>query len=1252
VVTVVDVSGNYFGNEGVAALLEVLAIKPNLTFVALPGATDAALRRGGQGTSSAYWKMAASSVSADDATSAGANPTPGAAMAAMLNISNEHATMLYTIVQSVKFGKLGSTYIAFAPDADEDDVPAGCKAMHLNTLSEVELGKRLAKRPALRARIECEWRGDTRYCCSEHGVFQLQAPIDAGLNRRSRELEQAVLDTNWQQQHNVIFTGLALNKPEVTRIEWGNVGLGDVTAVRLIKNIHMNIYVEEVNLSGNNFSTVVVRELLASMKTLKTLTSLKLMPCPLVDDTALIADAEAFQQTVRDSAWIDTNRRLLSDIADNVPRVTELNASNQGLGDDAAIELATALHPNNTLTALNLSGNKFGTKGATALAGVLRSKTSFVELTLLPQPVLKDTELVQELSGLERTVQQAQLLKLLVRSEDGIMALDSAHFSEGSASWLLTGPLAFNNSVVDINLEHCIRDFPQAGSRNERRLVELLSSNRTIATVHVEGLAMSKRTVDLVWSRRYNEEFGDLLRRITGGDEEMVEAEMPDGIGDLGAIAFAGALRLNSVVTSIRLGANCIGHNGSRALLGVIRASGRHIEIKHEGNPTLAREILALSDRAWCDAHSLLLARLKSDDPTLTELFWNRRNLGNGVAFKIAAAIKTNTALLKLDLSENKITEVGVQALLDAVAANTGLIEVHLEQGDGGGDGSGPSIIRNSTVVRQIREMEQFVTARYVCTQVAENSNMVTAINWAGKGFTDTLLRALASALSGNTNVERVDLRDVDEQPCNRFTDEGATALLSVLSTSTTLVELRMFPNSSIRDPNLRRELEALEQDLVDKLWLSNNASDLEAVTNDDMQAATSFDFNDDGFGDVGAFALANALLLGAHPPGTEEHSIDVALSTISTSTDAVLAYVEAGGGGADGGSGFAGYAGPGNAHLRSINVGFNQFGPAGLRALVTALELCSALTKVTILPAPKAISDPAGLKLAANLEQRVRDRAWSAKHAVIFGRLVRNDPTLTEIDWSNGGAGSNNSSSWSRGEGLGDGVALELAKSLRSNTTVRLVNLSRNRITDAGAQALQEALRTNIAAVKLCLLPNELIKTRAVQVELREMNKFFTGADWERPRKMDRNGSRTKGGSEDGNMVPWTLPNGVDPSLLRAPLHPVSNEMEFSMPVGGAWEQLPDDAIRLERLAPGQAARPYGKSMLSASTMRRRREQLAVRLSACPEGSLESFAANIEENQRGWDRLLLESPTVGNAGRAAAAAVAEARSSAAGADE
>ena len=1228
VVTVVDVSGNFFRDEGIASLLEVLAVKPHMSFVALPGTS---------GVTSTAARAAAAAASGDGSSSSsggggGGGPKDqgdGAVLADVLNVSVEHAGMLWRAAQTMAWGNVGEAYVNIDPDVP---LPHGTTVVDLTSLDEQTLGKRLLEDARLRSRLVCEWRGDTRYVSSEHGVFRLAAPIEESLNSRCRQLEQAVLDTTWQQKHNEIFTGLALNKPECTSIEWGGVGLGDVTAVRLIKNIHMNIYVTNVDLSNNNFSDVVMRELLTAVKTLKTLASLKLLPSPGIGDAELVADIKVAEQTVRDSAWVVRNKETLGQISDNVVHVSELMLSKQGLGDDAAIELATALHSNNVLRKLDLSGNLFGPKGAAALVGVLRSKTSFTELVLLPLPTLTDPAIIQELLAIERAVGQAQLLKLLVRSEDGIMALDSTHFLEGSVRWLLTGPLVFNNSVVDLNLEHCIKDFPQPGSRNECRLVELLASNQMISSVHVDGLNLAPRTVDLVWGRQHHGEFGELLRKVTCSDPALKEVEVPDGIGDLGTLALARALKYNSIVSTIQLGTNRIGHNGSRALLGIVRSSAQQIAILHAGNPPLAREIQSLADRAWCDKHAGTFARLQANDGEFTEVAWPNQSLGNGVAFKIAAAIKNNSSLQKLDLSGNDITEVGVRALLDALAVNSGLRQVKLSQ----------TSIANRVLDQQMREAEERIAARHLLTLAAANSEDVTEISWAGKGITDALIRGLADALMSSTYVTKIELHD-DGNNVNRITDDGAAALLPVISSSPTLCELSCFPNKSIRDPGIRRELEALQHDLVDRKWLRDHVDDLERITSDDnTRRGRSFDFEGEGFGDGGAFAIAQALMLGASPSGEngdddggDDGNDDDTDAANDAATYAALGLSVGPEDGARAAALSASKAAKaaaesamppsfrtgflGNSHVQSIQLSYNAFGPAGLRALVSALEKCAALTEVALLPSEQAQSDPEAIQLARAFEQKVRDRAWCSTNADMLSRLARNDSSLTELDWSECGGG------------LGDAVAEALAKALRGNTTLRLVNLSRNKITDVGARALQEALRTNIAAVKLCLLPNELIKSRSVQAELRDMNKFFTGAAWERPRKM----ACPSPFLGDGNQLHFALPAHCAPNDCRKWLHPAGaggtdtggDGMDFTMPVGGPWPLLSADAIRLEQLAPGQAARASGT--LSSGAMRLRREQLAVRLSSCPEGALEAFVVAVEENQRVWCRHLEEGSAI-----------------------
>lgn len=991
-----------------------------------------------------------------------------------------------------------------------------------------------------------------RYSHAEHGAFSLKRSVDASLIARVLELQQSIRDKAWQTKHSDIFTQLATGNPECSELIWARQGLGDAVATRLIKVLSGNTYVTRLDLSYNNFSESKIRDLANVVRARETLTELKLLPSPRIIDPDLENTVREVEQGVRDRAWCTLHASTLVKLAENDQRLTELYWHNSGIGDAVALELAQALHSNNHLIVLSLNGNAFGDAGARALLGVLKSNRAINNLTWLPAPGVVSSDLLDEMLELQRSIKQAEVLKLLVQNDVGLTRLGAEQFDAEAFEWLARGPLVFNSTVTEIDISHCSKAFNIHQSQSERALLELLAGNRTIDRVLTHSMNLSRATSDIIWSREHCVSFGEMIRQVVTDDPELVTFMTPRGIGDRGAKALARAIRYNSQLRSIMLAENTISHNGSRALLAALTSTGKTIEMSSNHNPPMAREIQALHDRAFCDEQASILKRLSCSDPDLRQLSLDERGFGDTAAIRLGEVLRTNCSLQRLTLSGNVFSEIGAEALFQAAAECSSLTELRLL----------PSPrVKDRHLINKIKGAEKRVSCRAVLARLVDGAGASESaeLQWRGQHIDDTLMREIVRAIP--ILGARLVYLDLSE---NEFSDTTAEMLVNSLAAlEGSLHRLKLLPNERIRNCHVITEAVRLEQAVVDREWCTSKAHSLELISANDAAVGT-IDWADEQLGDISAAALAKAFRLGE-----------------GTASDGCVSI-----------------HGPVNSRVHSVKLSGNNFSDATLRMLTTLFRDAHSVRSVSLVP-QALVTDPTVIKAATTLEQDVFDRVWCEDNARTFMRLGGNDESLSELGWS--------------GMGIGDGVALALVDALAGNTALVKLNLTKNKITDAGAAALVEALRANTSMTNFQLLPNAGIKRESTKQKLSDVTKlFFPEIEWERPRK-DAKQPPPRG---DGNARPAPVPTSSCREWL-------DTWVPFDMSITGsvAWTELPDDAIRFEKVLPQQARR--SRQPLSSYAMNQRRQQLSVRLSRCMPTQLHEFVRIVEENERAWRKVL-----------------------------
>ena len=237
---------------------------------------------------------------------------------------------------------------------------------------------------------------------------------------------------------------------------------------------------------------------------------------------------------------------------------------------------------------------------------------------------------------------------------------------------------------------------------------------------------------------------------------------------------------------------------------------------------------LYLSDNKVYDAEVAALGKALKTNTTLTELDLSANYLSAAGAAALAEALKTNTTLTKLNLSDNDLDAAGAAALAEALKANTTLTKLNLYNNDL--DAAGAAAL----------------------AEALKANTTLTKLNLSDNDLDAAGAAALAEALKANTTLTKLNLSD------NDLDAAGAAALAEALKTNTTLTELDLF-NSNPDAAGAAALAEALKTNTT----LTKLSFSLSYIDPWDLIANTTLtwlDFSDKNLNAAGAAALADAL--------------------------------------------------------------------------------------------------------------------------------------------------------------------------------------------------------------------------------------------------------------------------------------------------------------------------------------------------------------------------------------------------------
>eukprot|EP01043_Picozoa_sp_COSAG02_P037664 COSAG02_NODE_2844_length_7905_cov_33.004356_4_plen_686_part_00 len=455
------------------------------------------------------------------------------------------------------------------------------------------------------------------------------------------------------------------------------------------------------------------------------------------------------------------------------------------------------------------------------------------------------------------------------------------------------------------------------------------------------------------------------------------------------------------------------------------------------------------------------------------------------LAGKLAAALRGNTHVLHLQLTNsfvdipghgNTLTDRGV-SMLEAVISRCAVEFVDLPPTI--------SLVRRTAVAA--------LGLANICASIAADSPRYSTLDLSGVGLSDDTLGALAKALRGNTQVERVILCQTwgpTHSPPPTFTDAGLELLgQSIPECAVNNVAL------SINDLD---GVSAAARTALQRIWIPKLVSWI--ACNDPR--TDELDMCDCGLDDLALGQITRALqcnthityidlsegndliteeglaVLAAGIPACRVRSVmvpgynsdwvgqescdanarasdiervrenDPSLTIVDWSTSSM--------GCSDGTMAVLVEALRGNTHVRELRIGSSRDGIGGMTDAGAALLLDAI---------PHTVIERADVSADAVSVEFKGSRGWGSEKGIIAQaclknifarRIAANDPTLTALDLSK--------------RGITTSTACALASALDGNTCLRTLDLSLNpRIGIAGLQALQATIsRSAVQQVSL----------------------------------------------------------------------------------------------------------------------------------------------------------------------------------------
>ena len=406
-----------------------------------------------------------------------------------------------------------------------------------------------------------------------------------------------------------------------------------------------------LDISDNNICVAGVKALAGALKYCKDLHTLDIACNSLREDGAV----------------------ALVDLIKHCPYLCQLIIANNDIGVHGSQVLAGAIKNCKNLNILDISNNNIGDEGATALAGAIKQCVKLQTLDVALNHVGKIGT-----KALTRAIKNCTDLHTLKLSYSNI----------NTKAFATT--LGYCSKMSTLHLDHCKLNYSDVriladvhiladAIKNCRNMLNLNISYNNIGIDGAKILASALKDHDLhSLDVSYNDIGNDGAQALAHAIKNCSNLHTLDVshniIGSDGAIAFANVIEHCSNLHTLELSHNDIGYDGIKAIADAIgHCSNLHsLGICHIGFP--------MDDHHHLSAP---FAPLKQSGCLRKSSIDNKKILQD-----LAAAIRQNSNLYKLDMSQNDIVGSGMKVLADAIKHCSSLHTLKLDHTNIGPEGA------------------------------------------------------------------------------------------------------------------------------------------------------------------------------------------------------------------------------------------------------------------------------------------------------------------------------------------------------------------------------------------------------------------------------------------------------------------------------------------------------------------------------------------------------------------------------------
>ena len=737
-----------------------------------------------------------------------------------------------------------------------------------------------------------------------------------------------------------------------------------------------------------------------------------------------------------------------------------LNISNNSINDLGAQEIAKALHQNKTLQQLNISHNNIHVDGAKAIAQALLENRTLLKLDISNNNIcfdgtkgisecIKKNLILQELiiSNNALFKEGAKLMAEMIEINAILQKLDiSSNKISDEGVIFISGSLKLNSGLQELNL-----------SKNEitNKGLEKLS----------EAIKMNMALVKLDLSKNFvtTEGVVDFLKTVSNKSVLQSLNFAYNNITKYGLSKHGQYIKVFSFSLKVFISYNIIADEDANTIKSYLFCYSHN-------NTTTSSEIEVdtwpLHSISNVEHRAAFLSKcLKEDDPLQSFKLHDKGILNHQSSFMlIAEAIQTSTAMQRLDLSNNSISDDGVATIINSLKMNTSLQELNLKHNK--------ITDRGIHLISEAIKMTRTLQKIYLCANEISDDGVaaisdslklnrsLVELDIGDNNITDKGAKLIFEAIQVNTTVQKLMLDH------NKISNDGAAAISDCLKINNSLQELNLaYNNITEKGAKLIFEAIRIKTTMIQKLVLEGNkiSDDGVAAISDSLKINRSLqelylghsNITNQGtrliFEAIGVNTVIQILVLNDNKISDDE------AAAISDSLKM-------------------------NRSLKELDIGYNRITGKGAKLIFEAIQVNITLKKLILEgnrisdSGATAISD--SLKVNGSLQElNIGFTSITDKGTKRIFEAIQGSTTIKKLELHH--------------NQITDDGAAAISDSLKINKSLQELNIGINIITNKGAKLIFEAVKVNATIQKLELSNNQISNSQVAAIyDSLEMNR------------------------------------------------------------------------------------------------------------------------------------------------------------------